>query len=389
MGESGNGMTPPALEMTAGNLPPEAWVAMTKGGPLFASPPWLRAIEGREAGKPHYFFLRDGGKASIGIAAMLADTPEFDEPLNLYEILTGTPVWTPLTEESQQLRDKIRRSAPPPEEWLPNMVVSLPSGQCITVGPDSGSKEAIDDLVEGVINWTRQHGMAAVSFLYLNPEETALAESLARQGLFRLPITVNCELNLPGESLEDYFQMLPGNRRTSIRREIRQVREEGLTIRRRGLEECLEELVRLRLELKRKYGRSQNEAKARHAFTGLIENFPPEQLFLFTAESEAKMVSFSLFLQGDQAWYALMTGTEQDDPRWKFVYFDLLFYTPVGHAYEAGVRRIDFGAASWQAKRNRGCDLIPIYGFILPLRPELEKTVVESVRVTQLLHSGN
>lgn len=367
------------MEVVSAEIPPESWAKLAEGGPLFTTVAWFKATHERAAGTPHFFLLDD-----LGIAGMVADTSEFDAPVNIYELLNGTPPWMPLTDESIELRSKVTESAPPIESWFPNLVVTLPAAACLTVGPGEDSRQKVDQLVGEVIDWARNRRMSSISFLYVPPNEKVLQTSLLNRGLVRLPLTLNCELSIPGMSFDDYLESLPGGRRNSVRRELREVADSGLVIRRRPLDECLEEVVRLRLSLKKKYGRSQNEPKARRAFTGLMENFPPDNLFLFSAEADGSMVSFSLYLAKGTTWHALLTGTEYDDPRWKFAYFDLLFYTPIRHAYEAGARLLDLGGASWEAKRNRGADLFRWYGFILPLDPELEEAVSESARVTEL-----
>lgn len=367
------------MKVTAGNIPPESWDALSKSGPLFASRAWLSAIEGRAAGTPHYFELGE-----VGIAGMAAENPDFDAPVNVYELLTGSPPWMPLTEKSAELRHEVKEKTPPAGSWFPNLVVTLPSARCMTVGSNRGSAANVDRLVDELIDWAREQKMAAISFLYLPPVESVLEAALTNRGLLRLPLTHNCELSLPGDNFDDYLTMLSSGRRNSIRREIREVAEANLRIERRPLDECVDDLVRLRLRQKQKYGRAQNEPKARRAFTGLIDNFPPEDLLLFVAEAEGSMVSFSLYLAEGPTWHALLTGTEYDDPRWKFAYFDLLFYTPIRHAYESGARRLDLGGASWEAKRNRGCDLVRHDGFLLAFSPELMEAATESARVTEL-----
>lgn len=375
------------LEVAVGDLPPESWVRITEDGPLFASERWLKAVEGRAAGPPHFFMSDGEGGPVVGLGAMLARDPSFDAPVNIHELLTGTPPWTPLTDESWKERTRIRSTGPPAESWFPNLAVTLPSGVCLTVGPGAKSDEAVDELVGEIIEWARERSMAILGFLFVAPEEEVLSRVLSKRELIKARLSYDCQLELPGKMIEDYLAFLPGKRRNSVRREMRHVEEAGVIIRRRHLDECLEDLVELRLQLKRKYGRSPNEEKARGAFTGLIDNIPREEIYLFTAEAGGEMVSFSLFLAEGNRWHALMTGTEYDDPRWRFLYFELIYYSPIKAAYEAGARRLSFGAASWEAKLNRGCILVPLYGYFLPLRAELEHSVEHAAQATDLMFS--
>lgn len=372
------------VETKVGELPPNEWEALSEGASVFATSRWLRAIEGRAAGPPHYFFLTDGGEPSVGLFGMLCQTAATDDAFNLFEIVAGIPRTMPLTEEATAARADLHKSIPPAEAWFPNMILSLPSAECALVGSAAGSREAVGTLVDGIIEWARGQSLAAISFLYVRRPQAVLEAALSERHFIRSALTHTCELHLPGSEFEDYLGMFSKHRRQSIRREIRVVEGAGVEIRRRGLGECLDQLVELRLALKRKYGRSPNEDKERRTFSGLMDNFSEDELNLFTAEADGRVLAFGLDLIWNGVWHGLLSGTDYDDPKSNFVSFHLDFYSPIRRAYEIGVREFQMGTASWEAKHHRGCALVPMDAWTLPVDPKLAPAVSESASRTRL-----
>lgn len=317
---------------------------------------------------------------SVGLFGMLCTDVETDDAFNLFDLITGHPRTVPLSESSVEARVALRAAAPSPEAWFPSLILSLPSAECVAAGSEYG----LGELVDGIVDWSSGQKLAAVAFPYLRSRDTELGAVLGKHGFTKSPITFTCELHLPGTGFDDYLANFTKHRRQSIRREIRVVEESGVEIRKRGLGECLDELVGLRLSLKRKYGRTPNEPKENRTFAGLMDNFSEDELHLLTAEVEGSMIGFGLDLIWNGVWHGLLSGTNYDDPRSKFVSFELDFYSPFRRAYEMGIKEFQLGIASWDAKQHRGADLVPMDMWTLPLDPALQSSVESSAQLTEL-----
>jgi len=367
------------IEDRVGDLPPPEWESLAEGGPLAVSVPWLRSVASRAQGEGHWFLAfddRDGDSTPVcGLFATLAGTAATDDAFNLHDVLFGAPRTMPLADDAIAAREQRREQSPARDEWFPNLVVTLPSAECLPVGPGAADPKTTEVLVDGIVDWARRNELAAVSFLYLRRTHTALTDTLASRAFTRLPLSFTGELHLPGTGFDDYLAALPKQRRRSVRKEMETVEDAGVTIRRRDVKECLDDLVELRLALKRKYGRTPNPDKERSSFHGLIDEFSPDELHLLTAEIGEQLLGFGLDIVYNGVWNGVVSGTNYDDPRSDSVSFCLDYYEPVRHAYERGVRTLAFGMAAWEAKRNRGCELVPLDGYVLALRDDLAPAV--------------
>lgn len=367
------------VEVKTADSPPDEWTSLAANAPLFATPRWLRAVRDRSAGTPHYFL-----EGPAGLFGMVCSTAETDDGFNLFDIVAGAPRTLPLTDESIEARAKIRQEAPPTTNWFPNLVVSLPSAECVLVGDESKALA----LAAGIVDWAREQSLAAVTVPYLRRRDTALNAALDDLGFTRSAGTFTSELQLPGSNFDDYLASFTKHRRQSIRHEMRVVAEAGVEIRKRTLSECIDQLVELRLSLKRKYGRTPNEPKERKTFEDLMSNFSDDELHVLTAEAGTATIGFGLDLIYNDVWHGIVSGTDYDDPRSNFVSFELDFYSPIRRAYEIGIKEFQLGLASWEAKHHRGAALVPMDVWTLPLNPALKDAVETSAAVTRLKWSG-
>lgn len=351
----------------------EEWPQLAADAPFLASQKWLKAREGRTDGET-FTFLVD---KSAGMYATVIADGSTDEVFNLRKLLHGTPRTILLSPEVLERRATIEKLSPPEEEWFPNLVVVYPGYECFPVGPGAGSPEVINELVTGILDWAKGRDMRALSFLYTSPENQLFDQALARHALQRVHLTYTCDLQLPGDGFDGYLQMLPRKRRTEVRREIRHLRAGGIETNQKKVEECFDDLVRLRLIHSEKYGRRVSEEKEVGKLRGLLDNFGHELLTVFCAMRGPELIGFTLFLDYGGVWYALDSGGVSEEDATPYVYFDTSFYAPVEAAYERGTRLIRYSMAAWEAKAHRGCSLNPREAWVLPLsdllRPVVEK----------------
>lgn len=360
-----------------GPVPPDEWHALAAGAPLAASPPWLRSVAARAQGPGRWFILRDDtGTPVAGLYGTVAETEATDDAFNLYDVLTGEPRTMPLTDDERAGRAALRAASPPRAAWFPNLVLTLPSAECVPVGPGATDRTVVRHLIGAIVQWATEQGMVAVAALYVRRRHTALTEALTASAFTSRPVSATAELHLPGTGFDDYLASLSKQRRRSARVEEARVRAAGVRIERRPLAEMLDRLVELRVEAKRKYGRTPNPEKERRSFEALAAELG-DRLHLLVAEvvADGKVIGFGLDVVVDGVWHGIVNGIAHDDPRTDSVAFALDYYEPIRAAYRLGVREMQFGMAAWETKRNRGCTLVPLDGFVLPLDVALAPTV--------------
>jgi predicted N-acyltransferase len=378
-----------AVEVVDG-LPAE-WPRLAAGGPLFATPSWLHTMKGRLDGRVITFVVRRGGRAVLAAYASVQTAHRPGELFDLHQVLVAAGPELPLTEGARSLRTALAAAAPPPQRWLPNLLVMLPGYECTPVGPLAGDLAAAAALVDGATSWAAANGIPTVAMLYTRPEATALGAALARRGFVAAPLTPAWDLRLPGSGLADYFAGLPHKRRIEARRELRLLDDAGVRIEPVDAAAVFEDLVRLRCHLVTKYrGRERDPAAVlgheREKLRSVIDDIAGgrPRVLLATADDGIPL-GFALFAEHGQAWHCLAVGSDYDDPRSRLTYFATAYYRAAELAYGCGVRTLSYGIGAWQAKRARGCRPTPLTGWLHTCDQTLDTVARTSARITTLV----
>jgi hypothetical protein len=72
-----------------------------------------------------------------------------------------------------------------------------------------------------------------------------------------------------------------------------------------------------------------------------------------------RLRGFSLFVD-DGAWWRAFVVARRDPVVDRDVYFELMYHTPTEQAAARGIAEISFGYGTEEAKRRRGCTLLPV-----------------------------
>jgi hypothetical protein len=357
------------------------WPALAEHGPLFATPGWLRAMDGRLGERTLTILLRRDGRATLAAYASVQERHCPGELFDLHHALVHPGDELPLTPRSRELRTQLAAAAPPPERWLPSLVVMLPGYECTPVGPSAGDAAATAALADGALHWAAIQGIATVAMLYVRPEATALATALAGRGFTRLPLAPTWDLHLPG----DYLASLPRKRRREARRELRLLDEAGVIIAPADAHAVFDDLVRLRCQLVTRYrGAAADPHQERAKLRRIVDDVARGRPHVLLATAGGATVGFALFAEHRHVWHCLAVGSDYGDPRSRLTYFATAYYRAADLASTHGVRTISYGLGAWQAKRARGCRPTPLTGWIHTTDPELAATVQTTARTTEL-----
>ena len=371
------------VEVTEGLAP--QWPALAVRGPLFAAPGWLRAMDGRLGTVTLTIVVHRDGLPTLAAFASVQVSHRPGELFDLHEVLVNPPAGLPLTRRSRELRAAMAAAGPPPQRWLPSLVVMLPGYECTPVGPDAEDPAASAALVDGALRWAAGHGIATVAMLYVRPEATMLAAALAAGGFVGLPLAPTWELRLPGAALEDYLASLPRKRRTEARRELRLLDEAGVRIEQVDAGAVFEDLLHLRCQLVAKYRGAQRDPGAERAkLRTIVDDVAGGSPHVLLASADGTALGFAMFAEHRGMWHCLAVGAGYDDPRSRLTYFGTAYYRAAELAYRCGVRTIGYGIGSWQAKRARGCLPTPLTGWVHTTDDELAATLAASSRITEL-----
>ena len=360
------------------------WELLDRSAPLPATSASLRAAAGRVPGEQLTFLLRDNGSPVAGLYGTVTTNVQPYEMFNLHQVVTGTGSTFALSDESRRERSALAGGLAS-ASWEPSLIVMYPSYECFPVGPAAEVRTYIESLVAAAVNWARTAGMRAVAFLYVSAQPNLLNVVLHRTGFYRIPLSFNSVLRITGSTFDDYLLALPAKRRRMVRWERRQLENSGITFTLRPLPDCLDDVVRLRCALVRKYLGAADERSERQRLLHIAKLLSDFEVGVFCGEYHQEMVGFSLFHGHQGVWYPYWTGTDYDHPHHRLVYFETLFYLPTQVAAASGVRAIEYGHGSWPVKRSRGCEPVPLDGWVLPLDPELVGPTEASARVSRLI----
>lgn len=369
-----------AVEVTDGL--PEQWPALAVDGSLFASPDWLRAMDGRLGREPVTFAVHRDGRLVLAAFASVQRAHRPGELFDPHEMLVEPSHELPLTGPSLAARGGLTTAAPPPQRWSPYLLGMLPGYECAPVGvPDPAALRA---LVEASVDWAAGRGIATVAMMYVPPGAAAFAAALADRGFVAVPLTPTWDLPLPGRSVEDYLAALPAKRRKETGRELRILERAGVRIEPADAGAAFEDLVRLRCEQVAKYRTGRDPAAERAKLRRIVDDVAGGKPHVLLALAGDVPVGFALFAAHREQWHCLAVGTDYADIRSRLTYFAITYYGAAELAYRHGVRRIGYGLGAWPAKRARGCRPTPLTGWVHTTDPWLASTVRESARVTEL-----
>ena len=354
------------------------WGELEPRPPLLASRPWLDALGDRLGGETHSLALRGRERVSVAAFGSVLSDPDAYEALNVHRLLAADPPVYPLRAGAEEERARVASSLPPARDWFPSLVLVYPGYECVPVGADADDPRALGAFAEAAAGWAAGAGCRVASCLYV-PRDHPLGRALADAGWSCAPLVVRSRLSLAGcASFDDYLARLKRSKRIEARRERRVLREAGVRTERRPLAEHLDDVVRLRSNLVAKYGGYSTPEAERLRLEGLVEALGP-RLLLFCSLAGRETIAFALVVEDGAEWYGFWTGQDYAHPKARYLYFDVVFYTPVEAAIEAGVEAIDMGVGHSDAKTARGATTSPRDGWFIALDDELRRPLARAV----------
>jgi hypothetical protein len=365
------------------------WPELAVGGPLLTSPGWLGSMSGRFGDRTDTVLVTQDGEPEVAALATVQSAPAPGEFFDLHHVLVSPALVLPLTDAARAARADLVSSAPPPDCWVPNLVVMLPGYECVPVGPGRDDVKLLGELADGACRWAEQQNLPTVAFLYTHREPAGLGTALADRGFIAIPLSLTWVLPLSAGGLSDYLAALPRKRRREATREMRRLEEAGVSVRRLDCGELLAEstlatMAALRAQMVRKYRGRADVRRERTKIEFVLADVCAGRAEVFAAEADGTMIGFSLFCPHGDCWYCLAAGYDYADPRSRFCYFATAFYGAVPAAAQAGVRSLAYGQGSGDAKRSRGCVGQPLTGWVRSADPALTAAVLASAEITEL-----
>jgi len=355
-------MTAPAL-----TVDPSDWDQLAAAAPPSVPRRWIGLAIDRFGPGYRTFTLRAGNLAVLAMGGVVIDTPLPKPRIDPYHILSGRSAHLGLiNNRPHPWRGKS------PAEVMPSLLLMYPNYDLFPIGPAAEDEGMVGAFLAELRSWAATQRIASLAFLYISAKGNVLPGVLRDAGAAVIPLTDYCHMDVSWLDFAGYLETLQAKRRVTTRRELRALAERGVELAEGKLDVNDAELLRLRCKLVTKYSGKCDIERERQLFERVAASFAPSEICVTTARKEGKLLGFSLLLQDKEEWTSFLTGADYDDPGFRLSYFATMFYLPVALAPERGIRKINYGIGSWEAKRLRGCACTPLYASALRACPAAE-----------------
>ncbi len=329
------------------------------------------------------------GEAKLAAFATVHRTSAPGEFYDLHHVLISPAPVLPLTDAARAARADLVSVAPPPQSWVPTLIVMLPGNECVPVGPGRDDAALLRELVGGAVSWAEQQNLPTVAFLFAHSDPAELGTALADHGFTPISLSRTWVLPVPSGGMSEYLAALPSKRAREVGRELRRLAEAKVSIRELdpgevAAEETLAAMAALRAQIARKYRGRGDNLRELGKVRQLITDICGGRARVFAAEADGAMLGFAAFCPHGDCWYCLLAGYDYADPRSRFCYFATVFYGPVPVAAEARVKSLAYGQGSAAAKRSRGCVGLPLTGWVRSVDPALSAAIRASAKITEV-----
>lgn len=336
------------------------WSSLSAAEPLFSDPRWLELFARSRSESPAWWFSAGrSDQAEIGLRATVVQAGA-RKSMNPYRWL-----FEPTAYHDGPPFDPA--GAPAREAWFPLLLCSYPGLDSYPVGAgrDPG---LVQLLLDGVADWAASQGIAVVALGFVQPERHEVATAAAAAGYHGVPVAVRANLPL---SAGPAAAGSSARQRGGVRRLRRRLAERGVRVREvdHPLAE-LDALVQLRCAHARQHGKEPDPAEERSWLGPLLERLA-DRITVYGAYAGDELRGFSLFVDDGHWWHAFAVA-RRDPAADRDLYFELMYHLPVEQAAARGITELSFGYGTSEAKRRRGCTLVPVPAWYRAAQPQIQ-----------------
>ncbi len=208
-------------------------------------------------------------------------------------------------------------------------------------------------------------GLSTSRFYFLAPEASHMHHLLMEQGYMSLRSQYCLWVNKEYRDFDDFLGAFRSNRRTKIKRELRTIRDDGISIEMVRAADVpstyYTDMFRLYVNTWRKHmGTDIRPFLNESFFTHLSREFRHRNSFSIARRSSGEIVGMALFYSKNDRLYGRYWGCFEEVP---FLHFATCYYHPIEFSIREGIRSMDPGFGG-EHKLYRGFEIIPAYHYI-------------------------
>ncbi|HET8802794.1 MAG TPA: GNAT family N-acetyltransferase [Marinobacter sp.] len=228
-------------------------------------------------------------------------------------------------------------------DYYPKLLIAIPftpsQGPRLMLDPGLSGHvrpEQLHDMLDTLI-----HRLGAHSWHLLFPDRDSQQRLDTGTGLHR----IGCQFhwhNRGYRNFEDFLAELTSRKRKSIRKERRQVSEQGISFRRfQGQAIPDEVLAAFHVFYQATYLKRGQRPYLNKPFFRLVRDWLPEHLHIVMAVRDDTMIAGALFLTGGDTLYGRYWGCLDE---YNHLHFETCYYQGIDLAIELGLQHFDAGA---------------------------------------------
>ena len=243
-------------------------------------------------------------------------------------------------------------------QYYPKMLVGVPftpvTGQRFLTAEGAERGQLVRLMGQALAKVAADNKISSVHVNFCLEDERAALEQVGFMP--RLGLQFHWQ-NRDFASFEDYLGSFRSDRRNKIKRERREVRQRGITIRAVEGEELTQKQVRTMFRLYKShvdrlyYGRQYLTGE----FFDELHRRLAAHVCLMLAERDGQIIAGTFNIRDHAALYGRYWGAFEDQP---FLHFNVCYYSAIEHCIRSGLRRFEAGAGG-SFKQLRGLDPRP------------------------------
>ncbi len=264
--------------------------------------------------------------------------------------------------------------------YYPKLVAAVPytpaSGRRLLVHPEADAPAVRQGLIAAALAHAGEAKVSSLHWLFPDQtDRTALAEAglLIRQG-----VQFHWHNRTPGyDDFDDFLAQFSSAKRKKVRRERRQARESGVTLRQCYGEQMSDaEWRAVHRHYASTFERLGGHATLSEGFFREVSERMPGQLVVFLAERQGQPVASAICLRDADTLYGRHWGC---DERYAGLHFELCYYQGLEYCIQHGLRRFDPGAQG-EHKISRGFLPTPTWSAHWIAHPGLRQAIADFLR---------
>ncbi len=352
------------------------WQELTANASLYYTHDWLQAVT-PDIGEQVLLFTAYRSGIPVGVipAFKVSKPTEFVyhnvreavlEPTQLAEVTSFLFPQQPHT-AFLMAKTAILGLRPLLDSFLfPNLVFTSPFAYVseTLIRPDEPDPEdVLNTILNSIEQYSHTQGLGCTAFLWIEATQHQLLSALKRKDYHLIRIDATARLQIKWSSFDDYLATcFRSKHRWHIKREIKCFQDAGGHIRYHDCWSDIEDqAISLAIALQQRHNLQPTYTELANRYQRILTSLGDRAIHL-TAWLDGNLVGFAtVFVHGDVLYLKHVGFDDTSANRQSYVYFNLVYYKLIELALELGVREIDYGSGTHEAKRARGCEIVPLY----------------------------